>query len=72
MAKGGGLSFHPEDLEMIDELRRLLKELGHLFTAPSRAEAVRIAVRDVLEAKRSKWAQENPEAARLRRPPGKS
>jgi ribosome recycling factor len=65
-----GINLGEEDVKRIDEALALLEAL-YGFKPSSRAELVRIAVKELLEAKRKEWAERNPEAARLRRPPGK-
>ncbi len=65
------ISVSDEDLKRIDEALALLEAL-YGFRPSSRAELVRMAVRDLLEAKRKEWEAKNRDGAPLRRPPGSS
>jgi hypothetical protein len=72
MPKAGGLSFTAEDLAKIDEAIRLLNQL-YGFAPQSRAELVRLAVRDFLAAKRKEFEERHPLGTKAKRvtPPGR-
>jgi metal-responsive CopG/Arc/MetJ family transcriptional regulator len=65
-----GINLGERDIQAIDEAIALLDSL-YGFAPKSRAELVRTAVREFLQAKRKEWTERHPEAAMLRRPPGR-
>jgi metal-responsive CopG/Arc/MetJ family transcriptional regulator len=72
MVRGGGLSFTKEDLDRIDDAIRLLDQL-YGFAPQSRAELVRLAVRDFLAAKRKEFEERHPLGTKAKKvtPPGR-